>query len=194
MRKVQGMGYNSGGIHASREYGKSTHAYMIWCCMLQRCYSAEYHSRLPTYIGCSVCEEWLDFQVFAEWYLNHKHYGLGYELDKDLLIRGNKIYSPNTCCLIPSQINSLLNSCANTRGEHPRGVYFNKPRGKYLSRIRIEGKHKHLGYFACPNEAYRAYVAAKEIYVKEVANKYRDNIDPRIYEILMTWTVEDQSN
>lgn len=194
MRKVRGIGYNSGGVYISREGGKNTHAYTIWCCMLNRCYSAEYHSRNPTYIGCSVCHEWQDYQEFAHWYLNHEYYGLGYHLDKDLLVKGNKVYSPETCCLIPVEVNTLLNSCANTRGEHPRGIYFNKPRGKYLARFSAENKSQHLGYFTCPNEAYRAYVVAKEIYVKEVANKHRDNIDPRIYEILMTWTVEDQSN
>lgn len=194
MKLVKGVGYNSGGLHSIKEDGKASRSYRLWLCILQRCYSDEYQNRNPTYIGCTVCEEWLDFQVFAEWCKGNKYHLSGYDLDKDLLVKGNKIYSPETCVFVPQHINTLLNSCASSRGKHPRGIYFNKPRGKYLARFSAESKSQHLGYFACPNEAYRAYVAAKEIYVKEVANKYRDNIDPRIYEILMTWTVEDQSN
>lgn len=191
MKLVRGVGYNSGGAHIAREGGRNTHAYTIWCCMLNRCYSAEYHARSPTYKDCTVCDDWHNFQNFAEWYMGNEFYGFEYDLDKDLLIQGNKIYSPDTCCLVPKELNTLLNSCSNARGEHPRGVYFNKARGRYLARFSAGGVSQHLGYFYCPQRAYRYYVRAKEAYVKEVANKYRKSIDPRIYEILMTWTVED---
>ena len=79
--------------------------------MFVRCYDDKYQLRQPTYIGCSVSEDFCNFQNFAEWYSHYKYeckYPL--EIDKDLLYEGNKIYSPKTCCLLPKEINSTLNS------------------------------------------------------------------------------------
>lgn len=79
--------------------------------MFVRCYDDKYQLRQPTYIGCSVSDDFCNFQNFAEWYSHYKYkckYPL--EIDKDLLYEGNKIYSPKTCCLLPKEINSTLNS------------------------------------------------------------------------------------
>ena len=78
--------------------------------MFNRCYNEKYHEKQPTYIGCSVSEEFWNFQNFAEWY-NQKKYICNYalELDKDLLYEGNKIYAPSKCCLLPKEINNGIN-------------------------------------------------------------------------------------
>ena len=82
--------------------------YRKWCDMLKRCYSLKWHKQNPTYIGCFVCPEWLYFSKFRLWMENQKWKGM--ELDKDLLVKGNRGYGPDTCCFIPKAINSLFGS------------------------------------------------------------------------------------
>lgn len=189
MKPIRGVGFNSGGKYKARECGKDTEVYRYWYNMMQRCYNPKYHDTQPTYVDCSVTTEWHDYQVFAEWFYNNKYSNNGYHLDKDILVPNNKVYSPETCCFVPSELNTLCNAYLNARGEHPQGVYWNKRAKKYLSRIRIHGKHKHLGYFDCPKEAHQAYVIAKEAHVKVMANLWFGSIDPKVYCALMDWRV-----
>ena len=65
---VYGVGYNSKGKHPTKINGKLTKYYAIWKSMLQRCYSPRCQEKYPTYKDCEVCEEWYDFQNFAQWY------------------------------------------------------------------------------------------------------------------------------
>lgn len=78
----------------------------FWCRMIRRCYSDNLHKQHPTYSDCSVCEDWLFFSNFAEWF--DKHHVEGWELDKDILVSGNRTYSPETCCFVPHEINVLF--------------------------------------------------------------------------------------
>lgn len=181
VKKVHGVGYNSGGI-----YKAQTIEYDAWCGMLARCYSAKFQRKRPTYIGCTVADEWHDFQVFAEWYVNHKYYGMGYQLDKDLLVRGNKVYSPSLCCLVPLRINSLFVDSRSRRGAYPIGVDFK--RGKFRAQIRKDGRKVDLGCFSTAEEAHQAYIASKMDYAKEVAKSYKGMVLPRVYQALMNWS------
>jgi hypothetical protein len=113
------VGYLGEGKYISREGGKLTVVYLKWSNMLERCYSEEYHKKQPTYIGCSVDERWHNFQVFAKWF--EENYIEGYELDKDILLKGNKIYSPETCCFVPKEINLLFKGHKNGK-IYPPGV------------------------------------------------------------------------
>lgn len=97
-----------------------TNAYVVWCDMLRRCYSEKYHKKKPTYKGCSVCDEWLLFSNFKRWF--DENYIDGYCLDKDIIVKGNKVYSPDTCCFVPKCINSLLTNRKMHRGLEPIGV------------------------------------------------------------------------
>lgn len=113
----------------------------------------------------------------------------GWELDKDILVKGNKLYSRDTCCFIPSEVNNLLTKRDNDRGEWPVGVSFHKSSGKFRAYLSINGKKKFLGLFATPEEAFQAYKAAKEAQIKVVANKWKHLLDERVYLALMSYEV-----
>lgn len=181
---LYGIGYNSKREHKSK--GK---VYSCWYSMFVRCYDEKIHQKYPTYIGCSVDSAWDDFQDFADWFVERNLYGKRYELDKDILIPNNKIYSPKTCCLVPHAINSLITESSSTRGDLPIGVSLFKRDGRYISSLSVNGTSKTLGFFDCPNEAHQAYVAAKERHVKDKALEYRDRIAPNVFRALMKWKV-----
>ena len=97
-KTVYGVGFNSGGAFKPSTKGVHSKPYATWKSMLMRCYSDKYHAKFPTYIECSVCAEWLDFQVFASWF--EVNYVDGMQLDKDIKVEGNKIYSPEFCLFV----------------------------------------------------------------------------------------------
>lgn len=162
--------------------------YQKWISMIKRCYSDKLQRRSPTYIGCAVCQEWLCLSNFKEWY---EHNGIdGYALDKDILVKGNRIYSPDTCCFVPNEINILM--CEKSNRKYAKGIScFRK--GRYLSSICIYSKKVHLGCFKTELEAFFAYKNAKEKYVKELAEKYfkEGKITERVYNALMKYEVVD---
>lgn len=171
----------------SRDKEGMTYEYSVWKTMLRRCESNK------NYSDCVVCDEWQNFQVFAKWLRNNRFYGFGYDLDKDILSKNNKVYSPETCCLVPREINLLFRSRKKPKDSKlPIGVSYNKRNKykKYGTSLSMGSRgRKHLGYFICPKEASAAYVEAKEAYVKELALEWKDKIDPRAFEALMNWTV-----
>lgn len=187
---VCGVGFDSKGKYKSSDGSKPTKIYSVWRGMIERCYHPKKLIRRPNYVGCTVDERWLDFQDFALWYDNHEYSGRGYELDKDILIQGNKIYSPDTVCLVPRDLNMLFTSATRARGEYPQGVGYYKPLDKYWARVMIGGKSKYLGYHETPEKAFKVYREAKEANVKRMANLWFGNIEPRVYEALMDWKLE----
>ena len=157
-----------------------------WHSMIRRCYSEKSHKRNPTYIGCSVDTRWLKFSNFKSWF--DEHYIQGWCLDKDILVQGNKIYSPNTCCFVPNEINTIFSHKTRERNL-PQGVVFNRNK-KYVARTRIDGKEVHLGQFDNVLDAFNAYKEAKENWIKQVADKWKDKLEPRVYEALYNYQVE----
>lgn len=127
--------------------------------MLSRCYSARYQERQPTYKGCTVCEEWLIFSKFREWMTNQDYKDK--QLDKDFIIEGNKIYSPETCVFITRELNSFLTLRSAERGEYPLGVYWNKNSESFIAQVVIKGKRKSLGCFNSPIAAHQSWQTAK---------------------------------
>lgn len=184
---IYGVATNSGGRYKVKTNGKVTKSYATWKNMLRRAYCSKTHAEQPTYLGCSVTDEWLDYQKFAEWFGNHEYSNRGYHLDKDLLIPGNKIYAPDCCVFVPHQLNSLLIDSGATRGQYKQGVSFHKGNSRFAAHIRIDGKLKYLGYFDTEIEAHRAYKKAKEEHVKYMANHWRDDIATDVYNALMNW-------
>lgn len=182
-----GIGSNSKRNHRVKFKNKHTSAYRTWRNMLRRCYCHKFQEEQPTYIGCTVDEKWHDFQDFADWFYNQPHSEIGYQLDKDILLPNNKIYSPEMCCFIPHDLNCLLTNRALHRGDYPQGVCFDKSSNKYRSRLNLNGSKVHLGLFDCPSEAYGVYKAAKEDHVKNKALEWRDRIAPNVFNALMNW-------
>lgn len=179
--------YNSKRKHKTQENGKRTVAYTSWKNMVSRCYNAALQARHPTYIGCTLSSEWLDFQNFADWFYSQKNNGVGYDLDKDILFAGNKVYSPDTCRLVPHEINCILSSNPTIRGDLPQGVNFNKKVGRYYAQIKMRGSNKTIGVFDCPYEAYEAYKIRKEGHVRQRALYYKNKMDNDIFDALMKW-------
>ena len=185
-----GVGYNSRREHKTKVSGKHTIAYQTWFDMIRRCYSPKKQEKRPTYIGCTVADCWHDYQDFADWFYGHKYSELGYQIDKDILKPENKVYSPETCCFVPSDINNLLISNGVNRGEYVQGVSLKKQSGKYLAQLSVDGRVKNLGHFDTASEAYQAYKAAKEAHVKVMAEEWKGRIDPRVFTALMNWRLE----
>ena len=172
--------------------GISTKEYVLWKNMLERCYSDSFKKRRPTYEGCKVSENFLHYEYFYEWC--HKQIGFsnkGWHLDKDLLIKGNKVYSEDSCIFLPREINQLLVKCTASRGKYLIGVCWCNTKKAFVARVgRSKGKQEHLWYFNTEIEAFNAYKQAKEAFIKEQANKWESQIDDRAYNALMNYTVE----
>jgi len=174
------------------EYRLNIIQYNIWHHMLARCYNKEFHKQFPTYKSCTVCEEWHSFQNFVEWY-DENYYEIGNEkmqLDKDILFKGNKIYSPETCVFVPERINYLFIKHNSGRGRYPIGVCFNKDKNKFQSQINKYGDHINLGRFNTPEEAFQKYKTEKEKHIKEVADEYKDKIPQKLYNAMHKYEVE----
>lgn len=189
MKLIYGIARNSRGEFKTRVSGKAVKSYVTWNDMLRRCYDPVIHEKFPTYIDCTVDPVWHDFQDFAKWYVEHEYSDKGYQIDKDILIKDSKVYSPDTCCFVPHEINSLFTNHGRRRGEYPQGVSFHKASGSFVAQINMHTKVTSLGLFDCPQEAQAAYVKAKEAYVKEKALEWRDRIAPEVFEALMSWTL-----
>lgn len=125
-RTVYGVGFFGDGPHKSSEKRKPNPAYKAWQAMMQRCYDSAYHVHRPTYIGCSVCDEWHNFQRFADWfYENYPNDGVKYQLDKDSVKKGNKIYSPSTCAFMTLADNTTLAHARTYKLISPKGDIIN---------------------------------------------------------------------
>ena len=174
------------------EYGVQTKGYVLWKSMLERCYSDTYKKKYPTYEGCEVSENFKSYEYFYEWC--HKQIGFsnqGWHLDKDLLIKGNKAYSEDTCIFIPAEINSLLTKREALRGERLIGVCWHNASKTFVAQVnKSKGRSEWLGCFNTEIEAFNAYKKAKEAFVKEQADEWKGKIDDRAYEALMNYTVE----
>lgn len=188
---ILGVATNSGGKYKSRTDGERVKAHISWYNMLRRVYCPKARASRPTYIGCSVADEWLEYQEFAEWFENHEYSDYGYELDKDLLLPGNKVYAPDRCVFVPRQLNTLLNDSGAIRGQYRQGVGFNKGRNKFAARIKVNGKLKRLGCFDAELEAYQAYKIAKEANVKRMALEWKDRIADNVFQALMNWQLTE---
>lgn len=169
------VGINDADYYVTRrENGKLVLCpfYRTWKSMLQRCYDSKYHSNRPTYLECSVVEEWYLFSTFKEWM--EKQDWKDKQLDKDLLVPGNKVYGPDTCCFVSSRLNSLFLDCGTSRGECSLGVY--KYDDKFRAMISDNGVRKHIGYFDTDEEAHNAWRLAKNSIIIDVANSQNDLI------------------
>lgn len=164
--------------------------YNTWRSMLDRTLGDVYKKKYPTYAECSVCEEWLTLSNFKRWFEAPENgYQDGYHIDKDILIKGNKVYSPQTCCFVPPSIN-LLFVHKKKRNNMPAGVTLKANR--FTSQVHIDGEKIYLGCYATPEEAFNVYKDVKERHIKSVAESYfkEGKITKKVYDALMKYEVE----
>jgi hypothetical protein len=194
-KTVHGIGYLGEGEYITRLNGKATKQYISWKNMLQRCYTKEYQEKEPTYTGCVVCDEWLNFQNFAKWF-DENYYQIDDQrmaIDKDVLHKGNKLYAPENCVFVPYDINGLFTKCNKSRGSLPVGVSYNNGRGrkKYLVHCNDEyGIGRTIGSFKTPEEAFNVYKEYKERVIKLVAEQYKNKIPKKLYDAMHNWIIE----
>lgn len=187
---IYGVGYKGNGENRFYVGNYATPEYKSWKDMLRRCYSEECLSKHKSYIGCLVCEEWHNFQNYAKWY-HENYYELGrrMNLDKDILVKHNKVYSPETCVFVDDRINKLFIKSDASRSEYYVGVY--KTRSNRFSvhccDYNEPDKHK---LFDTPEEAFYEYKRRKEMIIKRVANEYKDMIPEKLYNAMMNYEVE----
>lgn len=176
-------GYIGFGVYNSSNYSV---AYNKWRGVFVRCYNLSPKRINKAYTSCSVHPDWYNFQNFAKWF--EENYVEGFELDKDILFKGNKVYSAETCCFVPRKINNLFVSKKSKRGDYPIGSCMDGNKLKTV--VNIDGKCVNLGRYTDVNEAFLSYKTAKENNIKNVANKYKSQITPECYNALMNWTIE----
>lgn len=190
MKLIFGVGFND-RKYPSKIDSKHTPQYDAWRSMLRRCYSEEFHRKRPNYIGCLASDEFKTFSNFHDWFESQNPiHGVKYQLDKDLIRKGNKIYCENNCFLLPLELNALLVRKENKRGELPIGVSKRNDRDKFVSQLSYHGGNKTIGYFESEVDAFWAYKEEKERYIKLLANKHKYAISEKAYNALINYQVE----
>ena len=189
---VYGVGYLGSNLELKSTYnGKKCNIYTQWKNMIERCYNEKFHQRQPTYEGCTVSDEFKDYSKWREWYDKYPYKQDGWHLDKDLLVKGNKVYSEDSCVFLPKEINSVLTKRTALRGEYLIGVCWHNTNKAFVAKVnKNKGNPEWLGSFNTEIEAFNAYKQSKESYIKELADKYKDILDPRAYEALYNYTVD----
>ena len=186
-----GFGYID--IEGASTHKHMTKEYLLWNSMINRCYNENLRYKNPTYKGCSVSEQWSYLSNFKDWCNNQIGFGNeGWHLDKDILVKGNKVYSEHTCVFVPSEINTFLLNGNSYRGDLPVGVILDKgaKKPRYRARLSKYGKYHCYGSYSNPTDAFYAYKQAKEDFAKELAEKWKDKLDPRAYDALLEYQVE----
>lgn len=189
-------------IHDTSKYGimdlpksvgrgdKRDPLYYKWKDVMQRCYNPKRKVGSPTYEDCTSSETFRYFSKFKSWYYSQIGCDQGdWHLDKDILVKGNKIYSEDTCCIVPPEINCAVTKNKSVRGQFPQGVIYNCTKTRYRARIQRGDKCESLGTYDTPEEVFYAYKPVKEAYIKSLAEKWKDEIDPRVYDALMAWEI-----
>ena len=194
-KRVYGVGYHGEGDYKVSVNQIHTFQYNLWYDMLKRCYCKDYIDKHPTYKDVTVCEEWHNFQNFAKWVDDNYYEVEGeyrMELEKDILVKGNKIYSPNTCVFIPRILNTLFIYQKTRSGKYPLGVA--KSGSKFYARVSKNKNGKAIreesARFDTPQEASKAYKEIKERYIKQVADEYKDKIPKKLYDAMYRWEIE----
>jgi hypothetical protein len=169
---VEGVGINDAPYIVNLKDEGQCPYYNVWTSMLKRCYNTNLQDKNPTYKGCSVCSEWITFTKFKAWMESQDWKDKC--LDKDLLVEGNKLYSPTTCIFVTQQINKLMLDCAASRGSCVVGVNWRACRQKFRATCKVDGKSKHIGYYLTEAAASFAYRNFKGSLIKDIALKQED--------------------
>lgn len=175
-----------------------TKEYCVWHSLIKRCYDPKTREKQPTYQTVSICEEWLLFENFCDWLRSQPNFdkwlnGSRWALDKDILIKRNKVYSPDTCCLVPQNVNCLFLKREAQRGKYPIGVRYREDGFMAVCRNPFLDKAEEIGLYSTPENAfYQGYKPYKEDIIKRVAQIEYDNenITKQCYKAMMNYIVE----
>lgn len=180
--------------------GKEIKAFVCWKKMIERCYPSEKEiDKYKAYSDVSVCEEWFNFENYYEWITKEENYEIWKDIpqsavDKDILVKKNRLYAPNVCCLVPLEINALFNTgSVDRRGPDVIGVYYNKWRDSYYATCSDGHQTIHLGEFPTSHQAFLKYKEFKEDLIKKYAEKYyaEGKISKKCYDAMMAYEVEE---
>lgn len=183
-RLVYGFGVNDADYKICKKVNgknKMCPFYTTWRNMIKRAHLKSFHLKCPTYSGVSVCEKWRSFMAFRLWMVGQDWRGK--QLDKDILIPGNKVYSPESCVFVSAMTNTFMSDRAADRGEWPIGVCFDKRAGRFKAQCAnpFKGKNEYVGLFDCPEEAHKAWRRRKNKWAARLAELQSD---PRLADIL----------
>lgn len=187
-----------GNKYPSKENGHNTKEYITWRSVLKRCFDNNLKEKCPTYKDVICCKEWLLFENFYEWLHSQENFEKWKVLDrsaidKDIIVKGNKIYSPDTCCLVPDYVNLIFTKNQERRGKYPIGVCYHKSSNSFHAVLTNNTRTQSLKYYKTPEEAfYFGYKPAKEAYIKQVAQEEygKGNITKKCYEAMINYQVE----
>lgn len=170
----------------TKENGKRLRQYGLWTDIIKRCYDKEYLKNKPTYERCRISDDWLNYSNFYEDIVNlpffHEE---GYQLDKDILSNhDDKIYSKDTCCFVPPEINSLFKDSVG-KGEGCRVLTFDGNRHVYVVAIQRGKCNNYIGSFWEKDDAIKAYQDVHRMSCKIYADKYKNLVDERVINKLL---------
>lgn len=187
------VGYIGEGEYLISVNGSHTKEYSVWKGIVSRCYNPKEKEVNKSYRDVICCDDWLCFQNFAEWY-SKNYYEIGNErmhIDKDILVKGNKIYSPENCLIVPERINILFVKNKNKRGKYPIGVHYDDREKCFVAGYNLFKESIRVGYYNNPIKAfYKGYKPAKEKLIKKVADQYKDKIPKKLYDAMYNYIVE----
>lgn len=187
-KTICGVGYlGEGSFIAHDENGINTKPYDTWTNMIERCYSNNMRHKHFAYEDCTMCDEWLNFQTFAKWY-EANFYDIGTErmhIDKDILMKDNKIYAPEKCIFVPQRINMIfMKKNRKIDSDLPNGIH------RCIGGFRSEYNTKYLGTYKTLEEALYYYNIEKQLHINEVADEYKNIIPPKLYKALLNWNIK----
>lgn len=188
-KTVYGIGFIGEGKYPTTINGINTQAYKVWHGMMRRGYDKDFKKKSPTYRDVTVDRKWHNYQIFAEWY-DQNYYEVDGEkmnLDKDILIKGNKVYSPETCLFVPAKINTMFVNCETNHGKYSTCVYDSIRSDKKYS---VRTNSEFIGNFNNLEEAKRAYKRHKEIVFRDTANEYKDRIPEKLYQAMLNYKID----
>lgn len=193
---IYGQGFNDGSL-PTKLNGKHLKEYLVWRAMICRCYSAYSLKLKPTYKGVEVCENFKSYSYFYNWCQNQVGFKRpDFVFDKDILDPTGRIYSEANCVFIPQALNKLLTLRQRDRSKHALGVIKEKgkePRFKSLLNMGVRySRNVSKETFSSVEEAHQDYLRRKKDFICQQAEKYRADLDVRVYEALMNFNLEER--